>query len=228
MVRLTEDQARGLLQLVRDSGVDVSFIGSNAHEALTVLQEQLDAPNHSSDLIDQMAGLLKESGARSIISSEMLRRLRKAILTPRELATVDAVRANHCMKCGTQIHVGELCSVQGVGEVCCYFCAAPNVLTCRGCHHVLALSTGVGRVIQKMVKECSHCKAAEEAGVGEVAPLTPAAPFIEQPIAAYPATARPQRVTIGDTQLHYLIEVPPTPRFEILNHRLWTTEEDGR
>ena len=159
MIRLTEDQARGLLQLVRDAGIE-SQAGENAYSALTGMQEQLDSPNHSADLIEKMASLLKQASSRSILSAETIKALRMAILTPRELANLDAIKANHCVRCGRQLLPGEVCSMHGVGEVYCYFCLPPQTMSCQHCHERLMLSTGVGRIIQKMVKECTYCKAA--------------------------------------------------------------------
>ena len=158
MIRLTYDQTKALINQLKDAAIIMPLRG-DAREALGTLEEQFAHPHHDSDMIERIATILQAPRAKSILGGEYLRMLRKALLSPREIAGIEAVKALHCVRCEVPIADGELCSFTDSESIFCWHCNQPTSIPCRGCNTSITLPTGVGRVVQKAFKECTQCAA---------------------------------------------------------------------
>ena len=168
MVRLTEDQGQWLHDLLAERGGegDPLFGGRRLSE---ILYEQLQARNHSEDLVETVARIIGDKRKGHSLSGESLEQLRKSVLSPRELAIFKAQIDSglvSCNNCGNRIQSHELCSFYN-GHPVCVTCYNPRYVACKG-KHVLTLPSHFMKIINKLFKECPTCKKGAEHPVENV------------------------------------------------------------
>ena len=163
MIRLTVQQGEWLHDIMNMRKLDE---GSPMETAVyAAVREQLSAPNYESDLIELVADVVSKRNSPSYVSGERLEQLRKAVLSPREMATYRTMMReplNTCVMCGRKIVDGEVCSHTS-GRVICLKCHAPKTVTCNNGHR-LTLPSHFMKIINKLTRECVLCKQEEKAG----------------------------------------------------------------
>jgi len=159
MVRLRTDTAILLLQWMREARDANGSLPSNMEDLFTNLADQIDHPNHIQDMLDKVARLLTST---TVINGRVLTQLRAAILSPSELAKVEAADkiTGGCYQCGSEIREGEIAS-QYDGRMVCVRCMTPVIASCKSCNQMLDLP-GIGRILSKVYKSC-HCATTQAA-----------------------------------------------------------------
>ena len=101
------------------------------------LEDQLsDHPGSDGDLVDYIADIIMRSDARNILTKDMLRRLRTALLTPRELEKIridDLTSHKGCSVCGETLQPGELTTISSGGTLSCHMCTPVSLIRCAIC-----------------------------------------------------------------------------------------------
>src|SRR3990167_48143 len=163
MIRLTTGAALSLLDVieallpaVRGSTQEIPF-----REVRSILKEQLNANHHFDDLVDTIASAIQDPRITSL-NKERLDLLRKSLLSPLELAKFKSTRSKKqsCVGCGRGLNDYESVTLR-VGEIFCYQCFHPEVVTCVTCDQVIEVS-GIQRTITRALQRHT-CSAAQEA-----------------------------------------------------------------
>ena len=157
MIKINSVHAIELLTFIRMSG---TVIGPETQlgEAIRVIDEQLATPTHAKDLVDIVADILASPKAKVILTGDFLVALRLAILSPRELAKVNALAAEWagCTKCARKISDGGITSLYGQSPYCIH-CHFPQSFNCPNCNSHQTLPDAIYRIIRKLIKECKVC-----------------------------------------------------------------------
>jgi hypothetical protein len=199
MIKLSEQQGRLVAEAIMAMGTEVlPEFGAIADQIL----DQLDHPGHQTELIDTIAGLIMMKTSRTAISTAVLQALQKAVLNPKELATVKAAVRNGmiCARCDRQMMEGEAMTLVGQ-DAYCWGCVKPTMLYCSGCQGHMTMPNGFSRLFTKEIKACGRCKVKAEQTAEEIRPqdqrrpeFTPVAP---PPIGAEEARPR-TRMTLRE------------------------------
>jgi hypothetical protein len=158
VIKLTATQAGLLLSYWRGGGAVESTAA-----AFEQIEEQLNNPNHEADLIDTIVKLLTMRNAKLVSGPAVLENLRKAVLSPKELARANALMntAQNCIKCNRQLIDGETVTIIEQ-TMYCVSCYPPSVVYCVGCKNHISVNS-ISRVITKEIKGCGICKERREA-----------------------------------------------------------------
>lgn len=167
MVRLDNDSAAALVALLRNQALPEEI-----RLAVGSMQEQLDRPQFHGEVVERLAEIVARPNARSILSGEALVRMRRALLSPREMAELEATtrKGVGCINCGRKIASHELCTIDGM-NIYCYRCIKPAYLSCK-CGDLKKLD--LNAKILRTQRECKLCHRIEK---GE-APAAPADPLL--------------------------------------------------
>lgn len=151
MIRLTPEVARQLLEaLSYMQGIPIpGSVARQVSHLSTIVQEQLDRPNHGEDLISTVVQVLMDHRLGRGLNSSTMEGLRSAVLSPSELARFQATlkRAGQCHSCGVPF-LDYGVAVHSDRRFYCYRCLAPEVVTCPECDGVVDVS-GVNRTIKR-------------------------------------------------------------------------------
>src|SRR3990167_6395080 len=116
MIRLTNDQGAAILRIIG---------GGNPHgHPLQLIEQQIeDQLNHGHkmpDLIELISQVLSSNKSKMILGGSFLTALREVLLKPSEIAHLKALSDTYqcCIKCGTTIRNGEICTVQNQAIFC--------------------------------------------------------------------------------------------------------------
>ena len=156
MIRMTNTQATTVLQVLREFASTNDTLDTIA----TQIDDQLNAPDYDTDLLDVLYRLLTSPKGKLMMSSSLLTRLRSAILSPREMAGVLAINETiACTNCGKTFDTYEMGTIAGQ-SVYCSGCSAPCLYACGRCKKSLA-APGLSRLLTKATKECG-CEIKEQ------------------------------------------------------------------
>lgn len=146
MVRLTDDQAQWLLGLL--NGALGRTTNNDAAVVANTIREQLASPRHFEDLVDVIARVVMDPRIQ-MLKSPQLDTLRKALLSPRELAKFSTVSklARCCVRCAEPFTEYESATMLN-GDAYCHRCAHPEYVTCRSCNGLVSVA-GVQKTIQR-------------------------------------------------------------------------------
>lgn len=155
MIRFTEDQARWLVEILgqlRNTVFAPGSINADRMQELEVIAaQQLDRPGHFDDLIDSMVKVLMEPRI-SALNRDYLTILRRAILSPLELAKFNALnnKGIECVNCSRTLSGLEPVAVDGK-NVFCYRCAYPESVACQSCEERVPVD-GVRKTIERALQ----------------------------------------------------------------------------
>lgn len=113
-------------------------------------------------VIDEVVELLGLSFARNQISNKVIKRLRRMLLFPEEIATIQArveQAETHCAGCNREIIDQEMVTLSRDGEnvqLYCIICVPPSYVPCRGCQGVSDTPKSVYQNLKK-VTTCPTC-----------------------------------------------------------------------
>jgi len=157
MVRLMPSQARELLDLITQLAPSADQIPTPIAETLRKVREQIDNPTYDVDLVDTITSLLLDyPGAGSVLGGTRLMLLKDAVLSPSDLAKVNASQVNFCCgACGKDLQQGEMVGVYGK-IIACHRCAVPELVGCK-CGKVHDVSN-LSRLLAKTFKGCAGCE----------------------------------------------------------------------
>lgn len=152
MIRLSDEQGQFLV------GFLVGDMGEPFRSLRDHLQQQLDAPDHQEDLIETIASIVNSSTAKVAMPNVFVDALRRAILSPRELSRLKALKDTHqkCGSCERELQSGEMVSLHNQLPLC-IACRTPTSYACPKCHGKIGMPTGIMRIIKKSIVECVTC-----------------------------------------------------------------------
>jgi hypothetical protein len=171
MIRLNNEQAATICQLAfeleetakRNGVAETPHIIAQAVEIAAAIKQQVDAPEHEGDLVDTFARVLQETPVGGAISGLKLIHLRKAILSPLELAKVhEPPTSLTCPGCGVTVENGALMT-QWQGQARCLSCQPPSHIevACAGHNKKIELPDPVKKRLRLLVRksDCQTCNA---------------------------------------------------------------------
>lgn len=145
MIRITEEHGRWLVNhLEQVTGYPL------VSELVQTITAQLTTAAHFDDLIDTIVKVVSEPRV-STLGKDALAHLRKALLSPVELARFNTqiLKGQECSRCGFELGSYEMVCIRD-RQIFCFACAHPEVITCHSCHERLDAS-GLNKSIQRLV-----------------------------------------------------------------------------
>ena len=208
MIRLTDNQGERLAQLLGTNemrlGLQHIGIGIGLIDDLRqVIVEQLAAPRHFDDLIDTVVKIVCDPRLSSL-NRDHLGLLRRAILSPLELATFGTKMNSRqsCHGCGRPLPNHEAVTLISK-NIHCWVCAHPDCVTCPKCSLPVS-AVGLAKTIERALQRHT-CVPQEE---NEDVLAEPGELWIDQPVAAAPVRQEEQRPQPITSQTYYVDRAP--------------------
>src|SRR3990167_963651 len=152
MIRLSDEQGRMLRESLPPILEGISpRSGQQFQDIVNAIAEQLDAPHHFDDLVDIIVKMVQDPRL-SALNRDHLLILRKAILSPLELARFNTIvgKGQDCVGCGRTLANHEAVTVVSK-QLYCYRCAHPEVVTCQACHGEVD-ATGIRKTVERALQ----------------------------------------------------------------------------
>ena len=150
MIRLTTEVAQRLIRFFEPILHRAASTPDEAmlQELVNAIDGQLNTPSHFDDLVDTIVKVVQEPRISSL-NRDHLALLRRALLSPRELAKFSALmnKRQDCTHCGRRLLDYEAITIVS-GNVRCYQCSTPMVIHCPDCEGTIDVS-GVGKSLQR-------------------------------------------------------------------------------